>query len=658
MVDALDAARQAVQRHAWAEAREAFAEADREQALGPDDLNLLAEAAWWGGYPDDSVEAYERAYAGYIAEGSNAPASRIAGWLAYLAFRRMAFSVGGGWMGKAEQLLENEPEAGEHAWLALMHAAAAAMASGDFEAANASIEHAITLARKYDVPEVDAMATSLKGYVMIGAGMWQEGMAFIDQAAAAAVSGELEDRIACDVYCNTIAACRNMADYGRAGEWTEEADRWMQRNSLGGYPGVCRVHRAELKRLHGSYPEAEQQARVACEELERYRLLDSLAYAHKEVGEVRLRRGDLDSAEAAFKRAYEYGSDAQPGLALLMLARGDVEGAARSIASSLGEGDGAGEDDSGTMQLSRSRLLPAQVRIALANNDPEAAAAAADELERIAAQFERPAFEAGALTARGAIALAEGRPDEAVATLDRAWRAWRDIDFPYESAQARVLLGQAKAVAGDEATARMELDAARSTFERLGAVFDVRSVDELLGDEATPAASDGRRVTKTFMFTDIVTSTDLVGLIGDDAWEDLLRWHDRALRSEFGRHRGQEVRHTGDGFFVAFDDAADGVEAAVAIQRRLAEHRREHGFSPWVRIGLHTAEATPQGNDYAGQGVHVAARVGDIGEREEVIVSADALAAAGAIRFPLSEARSVSLKGVSEAVDVHTVDWR
>ena len=657
MADALDTARQASERHAWVEAREAFAEAETEDGLGPDDLKRLADAAWWAGYPDEAVEAYERAYAGYVAIGDNVTASPIAGWLAYLAFRRAAYSVGSGWMGKAEQLLENEPEGTAHAWLAVIQAGAATM-SGNLEVGRPALDRAIELARTYGVPEVDALATSFKGYIMVSAGEWQQGMAFIDQATAAAVSGELEDRVACDVYCNTIAACRNMADYQRAGEWTEEADRWMQRKSLGGYPGVCRVHRAELKKLHGSYSEAEQQARVACEELERYRLLDALGSAHKEVGEVRLRRGDLVSAEEAFKRAYEYGSDAQPGLALLMLAKGDVEGAARSIASSLGEGEGGDEVDAGTMQLSRSRLLPAKVKIALANDDAEGARIAADELERIATHYERPAFDAGLLTARGAIALSEARPDDAVPLLDRAWRKWRDIDFPYESAQARVLLGEARAASGDETTARMEFDAARAGFERLGAVFDLRSVEELLGEDAAPGGGDGRRVTKTFMFTDIVTSTDLVGLIGDEAWEDLIRWHDRALRSTFLKHRGHEVRHTGDGFFVAFDDAGDGVEAAVAIQRRLAEHRREHGFAPWVRIGVHTAEVIPQGNDFAGQGVHVAARVGDIGEREEIVVSADALAAAGAIRFPLSEARAETLKGISEPVDVHTIDWR
>ena len=655
MAEALETARDAIRRHDWAAAREAYTTADGDDALGPADLNALADAAWWDGYPDESVEAYERAYAGYLEEGNTVEASRVAVWLAYLAFRRRAFAVGGGWTGKAEQLLEGEPESAAHAWLALLYGAGAMNMGGDLEQAIIDIDRAVELARRYDVPEVDAMATSYKGYAMISEGEWQEGMALVDRAAATAVSGEIELRVACDVYCNTIAACRNMGDYGRAGEWTEEADRWMERQSLGGYRGICRVHRAELKKLRGAYAEAEQEALAASEELERYRLLDAVASAHKEIGDVKLRRGDLESAESAFTDAFEYGSDAQPGLSLLMLSRGDAEGAAASLAGSLGA---RGSSDEASLRLSRSRLLPAQVLIALANEDTDSAHAAADELERIAEEFERPAFQAGALAARGAIALDEGRTDDAVAALDQAWRVWRDLEFPYESAQARVLLGQARAAAGDEATARREIEAARSTFERLGAVFDVRRVEEMLGDDAVPASGDGRRVVKTFMFTDIVTSTDLIGLIGDEAWEDLIRWHDRALRSELAKHRGHEVRHTGDGFFVAFDDASDAVEAAVAIQRRLADHRREHGFAPWVRIGIHTAEATPQGNDFAGQGVHVAARVGDVGDREEIVISSDALEAAGAIRFALSDARSKTLKGISEPVDVHTVDWR
>ena len=656
MAEALDTARDAAQRHDWTAARESFIEADEQDALGPSDLQQLGDASWWVGFPDDAIEAYERAYAGFASIRHNGAAAYVAAQLAYLAFRRASFAVGRGWIAKAEQILEDEPEAREHAWIKLLYAAGVAMSEGDVKAAVLALDDAIAIARQRDVPEVLAMATSVKGYTMIGAGDWREGIALVDQAAATAVSGELELRIACDVYCNTIAACRNMADYGRAGEWTEEADRWMQRNSLGGYPGICRVHRAELSKLHGSYAEAEQQARVACDELERYRLLDAVASAYKEMGDVRLRRGDLDAADESLALAYQYGSDAQPARALVLLARGDVKGAAGSIDSALGAA--RIDDESAKIRLSRSRLLPAKVTIALANDDPASARVAAEELEHLSDEFEQPAFEAAALAALGAVALHENRHVEAIEHLDQAWRRWRDVGFPYESAQARLLLGQAQAAAGDGPTARMDFEAARAVFERIGAAFDARRAAGLLGVSAVPAGSDGRRVTKTFMFTDIVTSTELVGLLGDDAWERLLHWHDQALRAEFSKYRGQEVRHTGDGFFVAFDAASDGVDAAVAIQRRLETHRRENGFAPWVRIGLHTAEATPQGGDYAGHGVHVAARVGDIGKREEIVASTEAIEHAGAIRFGLSDVRTVELKGVGDPVEVRTIEWR
>ena len=62
-----------------------------------------------------------------------------------------------------------------------------------------------------------------------------------------------------------------------------------------------------------------------------------------------------------------------------------------------------------------------------------------------------------------------------------------------------------------------------------------------------------RPVEKTFMFTDIEKSTNLVEALGDDAWHGVLRWHDETLRSSFAEHKGEEVVATGDGFFVGFD---------------------------------------------------------------------------------------------------------
>jgi class 3 adenylate cyclase len=511
------------------------------------------------------------------------------------------------------------------------------------------------MARIRQDPSAQFMAMSFKGMGMVYSGDWQAGFALIDEAATAASSGQLDLRVASDIYCNTIAACRSAGDFKRAGQWAEEGERWMRRQAVGGYPGICRVHSAELKKLRGQWPEAEQEARQACEELERFGLLDAVGYAQYEVGEIRLRMGDLDAAEEAFERAYELGHDAQPGMASVHLARGRVDEAARSIGRALAATAGAdGVGDRAT----RARLLPAQVDIALAAGDLETAGAAVAELESIATDFERPVFQAGALTSRGELLLGEDRASEASPILGRSWRLWQDTDLPYESARARLRYAEALSADGDETTARRDLRAARSVFERLGARLDLARVDELLGEGPVPPAGAAERSTRTFMFTDIVTSTDLVGLIGDEAWGELLQWHDRELRSAFASHRGEEVNSTGDGFFVAFGSAAEALECAVDIQRRLARHRREHGFAPTVRIGVHTAEASRKGRDYQGRGVHVAARIGAAAGNAEILVSSAAVTAAGPVRFGLSEPRELALKGVKEPVEVRSVDWR
>ncbi len=287
----------------------------------------------------------------------------------------------------------------------------------------------------------------------------------------------------------------------------------------------------------------------------------------------------------------------------------------------------------------------------------ETARDAVEELESIAAGYKRPLFEAGALTAKGELLLGEDRPSEASPILGRSWRLWLENDLPYESARARLRYAEAILAEGDKATATRDLRAARIVFERLGAALDLQRVDALLGEGQAPTSS-AKRVTRTFMFTDIVTSTDLVGLMGDEAWGELLSWHNRELRSAFASHRGEEVHGTGDGFFVTFDNAAEAIECAVDIQRRLARHRREHGFAPFVRIGLHAAEATREGGDYRGQGVHVAARVGSAASGEEILVSSGVLEEAGPMRFKVSEPRALALKGVREPVEVRAIDWR
>jgi class 3 adenylate cyclase len=184
----------------------------------------------------------------------------------------------------------------------------------------------------------------------------------------------------------------------------------------------------------------------------------------------------------------------------------------------------------------------------------------------------------------------------------------------------------------------------------------VEEVEELLPWQLrTAQAGRPRRVMKTFMFTDIVGSTQLVEALGDEAWEVLLRWHDETLRALFAAHQGAEVVGTGDGFFVGFDSPEAALACAVAIQRRLAEHRQNAGFAPQVRIGVHASEATQVAQNFRGKGVHEAARIAALAGGGEVYASQ--VTAAGS-RYPASDPRSVALKGIAEPVEIVTVDWR
>jgi class 3 adenylate cyclase len=159
------------------------------------------------------------------------------------------------------------------------------------------------------------------------------------------------------------------------------------------------------------------------------------------------------------------------------------------------------------------------------------------------------------------------------------------------------------------------------------------------------------------MFTDIVRSTQLIEAIGDEAWADLVRWHDQTLRAQFAAHGGEEVDHAGDGFFVAFAASRQAIECAVAIQRSLFDHRRTQGFAPQVRIGLHAAPAQREGAAYRGKGVHAAARIAAFAEAGEIVASRDTVESAPP-GITLSAPRSTTLKGLSELIEVVTLGWR
>jgi class 3 adenylate cyclase len=183
----------------------------------------------------------------------------------------------------------------------------------------------------------------------------------------------------------------------------------------------------------------------------------------------------------------------------------------------------------------------------------------------------------------------------------------------------------------------------------------MRHVEELMPWQLRGSGRpDSRRVMKTFMFTDIVKSTNLLEAIGDDAYATLIQWHDETIRSILAIHQGEEIATTGDGFFVGFDGPDAALNCAVAIQRKFADQRKSQGFAPQVRIGLHASDATRAGHEYRGKGVHEAARISSLADGGEILASSQT---AASTRFPVSEPRKVSLKGISEPVEIVSVDW-
>ncbi|MBA2536415.1 MAG: hypothetical protein H0V20_03155 [Actinobacteria bacterium] len=639
--DPLEAAHDAVARNDWLAAHELLRAADTASGLGAKDLELLAEASMWSGDVSGSIKADERSYALHLQEGERLQAAQAALRLALWNGVKGASAASQGWHRRAATLLEGEEEAVEHGYLALQRAMVAFW-SRELDEALEQADRALELGRRFGDRNLEAQALARRGMVLVRKGEVAEGLGCLDEASAAAAADELKPLPATFVYCNTIETCRDLADFGRAAEWTDAAQRWFSQCTTIGFPGECRIYRGEVLQLRGAWDTATEELGRAWEELRDIHPKTAGAALYK-LGEIHLLQGDLQAAEEAFEQARELGRDVQPGVALLRLAHGRVDRAARSIERALAEQT--------SDHLARAKLLPAQIEIALAAGDLPTARAAAAELEHVAETFKSSecrtaALDASAQAGWGAVALAERDGSEALQRLRAAARLWTEVGAPYELARTRVLLGLAYRLQDEEDEARVELVHARNAFMRLGATRDVQRAGELLGD--TP-------LRRTFLFTDIVDSTRAAEAIGAQKWEKVLKWHDRTLQEIFASHGGEVVKQTGDGFFVAFEAPGPAVDAAVAVQRALEEHS---GYAPDVRVGVHSAPAFAHGDhDYGGVGVHAAARIGALAGAGDILASRETVAAT-ALPFGVSERGTEQLKGLSDPTELVSIEWR
>ena len=268
----------------------------------------------------------------------------------------------------------------------------------------------------------------------------KRGFALLDEAMLPVLAGEVEPEWAGNIYCQLMAVCHDLADFGRARQWTAATQRWCEDlSSAVMFVGVCRLHRLQLLQISGQWAQAELEASVACAELAELNV-SVVGEAHYQLAELCRLRDDLPAAEDEYRRAGKLGRDPQPGLALLRMAQGQAARAATDLDIALAESQAA--------PFRRARLLLAHADVALASADLAAAARTSAELETIADRYPTPGFTAWSRHVRGAVAVAED-PVAAKPDLTAALTAYDRLEAPFSGGECTAAAG-----AGVRATRR------------------------------------------------------------------------------------------------------------------------------------------------------------------------------------------------------------
>ena len=454
----------------------------------PEASEMAAQARYANGEFEAAVATWESLHERQLAAGDRITAAWAAANVAILLLVDTGLMAPvRAWVARAERLLEDAVPVPPHAMLAMVRTYERFFC-GDPEGARQQAARAIELGRQLNVPPAVILGQVATARLLISDGAVEEGLAALDDVALSLMSGAVDPMTTGMMYCELVCAAQSLLAYDRAREWTDVMERWAHGNAFGGIHGRCRVHRAELLRISGPGPAAENEAIAACDELRPW-MRREFGWPLVELGNIRLRMGDLDGAEEAFLQAHRRAWAPVPGIALLRLEQGDLTAAAELIADAVDNPPALPWKERppfGELQL--VPLLDAQSEIAEACDDADTAATAAAHLRSIADGHPSPGLGATAALATAREKLLAREYLAAIDAANAAVTGWCELDAPFEAAVARVCLGRARQRAGNLAGSRLDLRAAHDEFAAFGAIRRATQVAAMLQGASPPSS--------------------------------------------------------------------------------------------------------------------------------------------------------------------------
>ncbi|HEX6052741.1 MAG TPA: hypothetical protein VFZ21_25925, partial [Gemmatimonadaceae bacterium] len=473
---ALHAAHAALARGDWEDARARFDRAIQDSPSA-EAWEGLAIATSRLDLADVSLHAREEAFRRYREALDARGAVRCAVWLAsdVLDFRGDS-AVANGWLQRAQSIIAEVPgPSAEHAFVLTFRAHMTLLAENDSVTARRMCTEAIALARQCGAVDPEMVALAVEGLAMVMEGHVAEGMSRLDEATTAAVAGEMHElSLIATACCILIHACEQVRDYARAGQWCERVRVLAERWRMGNFFVICRTQYASILMARGELAAAEAVLTAAMRHAETHRPALSRS-AVVRMGDLRLRQGRLDEAEALYQRmgAHPLAVLGRAELALGTDRVGRVpeavdllEGLLRRIPLSL--------------RAERIRALELISRAYAAARRFDDAQRVVDELTSVGETVGTDPLRAAASAARGALLSALGDDGEARHALEEAVARYEAGNELFALARTRIALARVLNTLGRRESALGEATAAAEMLEQMGASLDARNARELV----------------------------------------------------------------------------------------------------------------------------------------------------------------------------------